>query len=265
MLVASLVLPVGTARGQERPFATPRPWTAGPRTVRLESGARLSLDRAIPLSGLSGDLLEIQAAAVVGLAEGIEARIQGVAWQRLAIDARDPSAPRARDLRLDGASTSDAGDFTLATRVRLGARQAPFATAVEVGVRLPNAGNESGLGRDVTDALASFVAGWRSRALRVVGEAGFAILGSPTKSAAQNDQGRVGLLVEAEPSPDRLAIGAEARRTFGDEGPGNELLTELAAGGRVRIAAFWIDASYRWLRLAGRDTSALQLGLAHTF
>ncbi len=231
----------------------------------MEGGLRLWADRRIPLSGLRGDLLEIQAGVIVGLAPGIEARVEGVGWQRLAIEGRDPTAPRAADLDVEGSSTSDAADATLSTRIRLAGADGPLTTALQVGVRLPNAGNESGLGRDETDVLASLLAGWRRGALRLAAEAGVAILGSPTHDAAQTDQGRLGLLVELEPASARAAFGAEVRRSFGDESPGNELATELAVGGRVRLASVWADLAYRRLWLGGCGSGGLEIGLARTF
>lgn len=255
----------GPAAAQERPFTTARPWTLAPGAVRVETGARMAFDREIPLSGLTGDLFELRATAIVGIASGVEGRIEGAGWQRMEVESRDPSAPFADKLDFDDASTSDATDVTLAARLRLAGADAPLTTALQIGVRLPNAGNESGLGRDVTDALASLLAGWRSGPLSVAAEAGFAILGSPTQRAAQNDQGWLGLLIEVEPEAERLAVGAEVRRSFGDEAPGNELETELAVGGRVRLGGLWADLAYRRRWADGQGSNSVEVGLSHTF
>jgi hypothetical protein len=64
------------------------------------------------------------------------------------------------------------------TRPAIGFR---FAT------RLPNAGNESGLGLDTTDFHASLLFAKTVRQLRMVGNLGFAILGDPTRGDRQND------------------------------------------------------------------------------
>jgi hypothetical protein len=264
-VLATLPLGSRSVHAQERPFSLPRPWTAESGTVRAEVGLRGWSDREIPLSGLRGDLLEVQAGVIIGLASGIEARVEGVGWQRLAIESRDQTAPRADDVDADGSSTSDATDAILSTRVRLAGAGGPLTAAIQVGVRLPNAGNESGLGRDETDLSVSLLAGWQEHALRVAGEAGFAILGSPTHAAAQDDQGRLGLLIEIEPAGGRFAWGAEVRRSFGDASPGNELVTELAAGGRVRLASVWTDLAYRRLWVEGRGSGGIQFGLARTF
>ncbi|MBA2565540.1 MAG: hypothetical protein H0V09_08985 [Gemmatimonadetes bacterium] len=250
---------------------------------------------------MTGDLLEVQAGVVLGLAERVEARVEGVAWQHMAISNVEPDAPLAPALELHGEGTQDAGDFTISTRVRLGgardrdaARKAGagarddvrdrgagaeeavrevdviaggedgVGTALGVAVRLPIAGNESGLGRDVADVDASLATSWRRGPLRVTGEAGFAILGSPTRAAAQNDQGRLALLAEIEPPGGRFELGVEARTAFGDEGPGNEIVTELAAGGRARVGGVWADLAYRLFVGDGPSASAIQAGLSRS-
>jgi hypothetical protein len=167
---------------------------------------------------------------------------------------------------LDGRSTSDAGDFTLAARARLwGNGDSPLAGALQVGVRLPNASNESGLGRDVTDALASLLLEVRRGIVRAGAELGFAILGSPVSAASQDDQGRLGLLVEIEPENAQFAFGVEGRTGFGDEDVGNEIVPELAGGGRLRMGRLWADLAYRRLFQKGDAAGALEGGISWTF
>jgi hypothetical protein len=265
-LVTALLLPWFAAGAQERPFAAGRPWTLEAGALRVESGLRFTFGRRLPLSGLSGDLLEVQAGVGVGLSDRVEGRVEGVAWQRMSVSAVDSSAPLAHDLELDGESARDAGDVTLATRVRLtGSRSGRLASALQLGIRLPVAGNESGLGRDVTDASAAFLLGWRTGPLRLGAEAAFAILGSPTRAAAQNDQGQLALLAELEPVGGRFALGVEARTGFGDEGVGNEIATEVVGGGRVRIASFWADLAYRRLVISDTGSNGFSLGVSRLF
>ena len=313
--VAALILAASAARGQERPFGTARAATLPRGVVRVAPGARITFDRRLPLSGLTGDLLEIQASVAAGLADRVEARLEGVVWQRMSIAAIDSGAPLAGALEVDDGSTRDAGDLVLGVRVRLtgepqrgapeasaartrgvdaaiasppaaqtassGAAASPprssadrvsaarlpgdLSVAVQLGVRLPVAGNESGLGRDVTDVAAALLVGWRRPPWRVGAEAGFAILGSPTHAAAQNDQARLGLLAELEPEGRGFALGVEARTAFGDEGPGNELETELVGGGRFRVGGLWTDLAYRRLVLDGRSFDGVQAGVSRTF
>jgi hypothetical protein len=176
----------------------------------------------------------------------------------------DTTAALAEELGLDGGSTQDAGDFTVAARVRL-LRYASGQAALQAGVRLPIAGNESGLGRDVTDFSASLLVGHQRGPLLASAEAGFAILGSPTRTAAQNDQVRLGALVELAPPGASWAAGVEGRTAFGDEGIGNEIVPELAAGGRVRVGTVWLDGALRWLFQEEQAVTGFQLGATRRF
>ncbi|MFN2431429.1 MAG: hypothetical protein ABR599_01150 [Gemmatimonadota bacterium] len=233
----------------QRPFVTARARTLPRRAVRIEAGASFTSGTRLPLSGLGGDLLTARGGLAVGLADGVEARLEGVGWQHLSIEEADDTAPLAQALELEGDGTRDAADPALALRVRLGrAAEAPLQTGVQVGVGLPVAGNESGLGRDVTDASAALLVAWRRGDLDVGAEAAFLILGSPIRAGEQDDQGRIGLVAELAAVPDRLVVGGEVRTSFGDEDVGNEILTELAFGSRARLGAFWADAAYRRAR-----------------
>ena len=51
--------------------------------------------------------------------------------------------------------------------------------------KLPNAGNESGLGLDTTDFFASILMGKTTRQVRIVGNFGLAILANPTEATSQ--------------------------------------------------------------------------------
>jgi hypothetical protein len=59
--------------------------------------------------------------------------------------------------------------------------------AIRFATRLPNEGNESGLGTDTTDFTFSFLAGKTVQSVRIVGNFGFAILGDPVRGDRQND------------------------------------------------------------------------------
>src|SRR5262249_28270610 len=53
--------------------------------------------------------------------------------------------------------------------------------------RLPNANNETGLGLDTTDFIATVLAGKTTESVRLVGNIGLGILGDPTNGNRQND------------------------------------------------------------------------------
>ena len=61
------------------------------------------------------------------------------------------------------------------------------AFGVRFATRLPNAGNESGLGLDTTDFHAQVLVGKTVQSIRIVGNVGLGILGDPTRGDNQND------------------------------------------------------------------------------
>ncbi len=91
-------------------------------------------------------------------------------------------------LDITGDSTSDVEDIVVATKIRVWSET---ETRPSIGVRfatkLPNASNESGLGLDTTDFLATALFGKTVQSIRFVGNAGLGILGDPTRGDRQND------------------------------------------------------------------------------
>src|SRR5258708_10187651 len=63
----------------------------------------------------------------------------------------------------------------------------PPAFGVRFATRLPNAGNESGLGLDTTDFHVQMLVGKTVQSIRFVGNIGLGILGDPTRGDNQND------------------------------------------------------------------------------
>ncbi len=59
--------------------------------------------------------------------------------------------------------------------------------ATRFSTRLPNAGNESGLGKDMQDFETSVLLAKTIQSVRVVGNVGLLMLGNPTRPAAQDD------------------------------------------------------------------------------
>jgi hypothetical protein len=76
----------------------------------------------------------------------------------------------------------------IGAKVRLvseGARRPSIAT--RFSTRLPNAGNESGLGKDMQDFSTSILVAKTIQSVRVVGNVGLLMIGNPTLPAAQDD------------------------------------------------------------------------------
>jgi hypothetical protein len=117
-----------------------------------------------------------------------EVQFDGGLLDRLSITKQDPSAPLAPMLDLTGESTSDIEDLRIGAKVRFVTETASRpAMAVRFSTRLPNAGNESGLGLDTTDFHFGFAIAKTVRAVRITGNFGFGILGDPVRGDRQND------------------------------------------------------------------------------
>lgn len=188
MLVTVLVAYAGPAWAQSRPLVTEDPETVGPGQILLEAGIDYSRDAVFPVSGLKGNLWRL---GTLGLSFGVssiaEIQIDGGIRNRLTITDRS-AAPLSNMLNFDGESTSDVEDIVIGAKVRFlseGVRRP--AMALRFVTRLPNAGNESGLGLDTTDFAFGLAIAKTVQSVRVAGNAGFAILADPARGDRQND------------------------------------------------------------------------------
>lgn len=190
LAAAVCLLAAATASAQQRPLVTEDPEVVGAGMVLIEGGFDYSRDILYPTSGLQGNLLRLP---VLGLSFGIssiaELQIDGGPYNRLSITHTGVGpAPLASMLQIDGTSTHDVEDIVVATKIRVAAEtQSRPGFGIRFATRLPNAGNESGLGLDTTDFHADVLVGKTVRSVRVVGNIGLGILGDPTRGDNQND------------------------------------------------------------------------------
>jgi hypothetical protein len=177
------------ALAQQRPLQTEDPETIGAGRILIEAGQEYARDVPFPLSGLRGNLLVVPTIGVsFGISSIAEIQIDGAPYQRLAITERDPKAPLAHLVDVTDTNTSDVQDISIGTKVRF---LSETAGRPSMGFRfwtvLPNAENETGLGKDMQDFGASLVFGKTIQSVRFVGNIGMLILGNPTKEASQDD------------------------------------------------------------------------------
>lgn len=183
----TLTLAVNAA-AQSRPLVTEDPETVGAGQILLEGGIDYARKVKYPASGLEGTLWRI---GTLGLSFGVssiaEIQIDGGLRNRLAITTRQ-DAPLSHMLTTDGDSTGDIEDVVVGAKVRF-LSEAPGrpSMAVRFSTRLPNAGNESGLGLDTTDFHIGLAGAKTVESVRVVGNVGMGILGDPVRGDRQND------------------------------------------------------------------------------
>jgi len=186
LLMLAAALP---AVAQQRPLETEDPEVIGAGRMLIEFGVDYSRDHVNQVSGLRGNLFTVPTLGVsMGVSSIAEIQMHLGGYQQLTITERNPGAPFAEFLMLDGATTSDLEDMHIGAKVKLvpeGARRPSIAT--RFSTRLPNAGNESGLGKDMQDFSTSILIGKTVQSVRVVGNIGLLMIGNPTRPAAQDD------------------------------------------------------------------------------
>jgi len=190
ILFASLILLLGagSAVAQQRPLLTEDPETIGAGRLLVEGGVEYGDDAVYPVAGLHGNVWRVPVAGVsIGVSSIAEIQFDQISLSRLSITSRRP-APLSDLVTATGSTTTDADDVIVATKVRIaGETSSRPAFGVRFATKLPNAGNESGLGLDTTDFLATVLAGKTTQSVRIVGNVGLGILGDPTNGHRQND------------------------------------------------------------------------------
>jgi hypothetical protein len=247
-LIAVLVtLCAGTTFAQQRPLVTEDPETIGAGRVLVEGGVDYATGVVYPASGLEGRLLRVPMIGFsVGVSSIADIQIDGGLYDRLTITRRHP-APLSSVVTATGATTTDVDDIVIGAKVRVapeGIRRPAFG--FRFATKLPNAGNESGLGLDTTDFVASVLVGKTTKSVRVVGNVGLAILGDPTVGDRQNDEIAYGLSV-ARALTNAAEVVAEVNGRInsrnGQPPPGTESRGTLRAGARYTAGLWRADAA----------------------
>jgi hypothetical protein len=248
LTAATLVLLAFTspAWAQQRPLVTEDPETIGSGNVLIEGGVDIAKDIFYPVSGLTGDLLRLPTLGVsFGLSSIAEFQLDGGLYNRLSIKSRTP-APLSGMLDVTGDSTSDVEDIVVGTKIRvLSETETRPAIGVRFATKLPNASNESGLGLDTTDFLATMLLGKTVQSIRVVGNVGLGILGDPTRGDRQNDVLLYGLSVARAIQQGLEVVGEINGRVStrgGEAPPGTDSRATIRLGGRFTRGTVRIDA-----------------------
>ena len=215
----ALVGMAGTATGamaQSRPLVTEDAETVPAGNILIEAGFDYLRELYFPLSGLRGELMRMGTFGVsVGVSSIAEIQVDGGVRNKLTILSASP-APLFRELEIDGETTIDVEDLVVGTKVRIvGEGQNRPSIALRFATRLPNAGNESGLGLDTIDFHFGMAIAKTVQSVRLVGNFGFGILPDPQRGDRQNDV---------------IAFGGSVARAVGS---GVELVGEL--NGRMSL------------------------------
>ena len=213
-ILTSFILVLGLAAAQpalaqQRPLKTEDPETVGSGRALIEAGLDYNRDAFLPVSGLRGNHLTMPAFGLsLGVSSIAEIQIDWGIYQQLSITDQVAGAPLAPMLLLDGDSTDDFGDIHIGAKVRLVSETAHRpAIGSWFSTRLPNAGNESGLGKDVQDFSSALTIGKTVQSVRVVANIGVLMIGRPTEAVAQDDLLIYGLSVARAVSANAELVG----------------------------------------------------------
>jgi hypothetical protein len=246
--VFSVVSVATPAFGQQRPLVTEDPEVVGAGRVLVESGIDWERDLFYPVSGLRGHRLSVPTFGLsVGLSSIAELQLDWGFYQRLHITERR-AAPLSSLVTTTDNRTHDVEDLVLATKIRLFGETAAGRPAVGLrfATKLPNASNEAGLGTDMTDFFASLLVAKTIQSIRVVGNAGVAILGDPTSAVPeQNDLLTFGVSVARALTNATEIVGEINSRlnlASGDPDPGAENRGAMRVGARYTRGTVRVDA-----------------------
>jgi hypothetical protein len=248
-VLAAVLLTLPTlSQAQQRPLVTEDPETVGAGLILVEGGFDVQRSLFYPVSGLEGDLLRVPTLGVsVGLGSIAELQIDGGFYQRLKVKSRVP-APLSSHLDFTGDETTDVEDFVVGTKIKLVPEGASRPSmSLRLSTRLPNAGNESGLGMDTLEFNVSALVGKTVRSIRVVGNVGFSIIGDPTRGDQQGDLLSYGLSFARAVRQGIEVVGEingryAATYDVGDTPPGADSRGMMRFGGRATTGTVRFDA-----------------------
>ncbi|MGE0866776.1 MAG: hypothetical protein AB7P34_22965 [Vicinamibacterales bacterium] len=250
------VAAVAPAAAQQRPLQTEDPETIGSGRALIEAGIDYQRDTFLPVSGLRGNHITMPAFGLsLGVSSIAEIQLDWGIYQKLNITEQVAGAPLAHLLQTDGVSTDDFGDIHIGAKVRLLSETARRpAIGSWFRTRLPNAGNESGLGKDVQDFSSALTIGKTIQSVRVVTNVGLLMIGRPTEAVAQDDLLIYSLSVARAVSQNAELVGEFAgRANFADiVTPGAEDRGLLRFGARYTRSGVRLDGGIL-LGLTSRD------------
>ena len=266
-----LVVLAGAAplAAQQRPLVTEDPESIGSGLVLIETGFDYHRDQQFPVSGLTGHLRSLPRLGVsIGVSSIAEVQIDGVSYDTLRITGR-ADAPLSRLLRVNGDMTSSWSDTVVGAKTRLlsegGIRP---GIALRFATKLPNAGNEEGIGLDTMDFYNTLLVGKTIGSVRVVGNVGLGILSDPTRGDRQNDVLLYGFSIArafAEGAEIVGEVNGRANTRRGAPPPGTEGSGYARFGARVTRRTVRIDAALL-MGITGRDASlGVTAGLTWVF
>ena len=225
----------GGAAGQLRPLP-PLDWEvfSESRLATARIGGAVLLEQRASLAGTQGRLLELGDFALALRSGRMAVEFSGTVL-RVFEDEEVFADPWGGARGSEGAKRRDAGDFRIATVIRLTPPEQRANVALRFGTRLPTTDNEVGLERDRTDFFALLAGRLDRGPLSIAGEAGVGINGTHDPQFEQSDvlMYSATAIYAAGPVSPRVSLVGHMDGMAGLAIRGNEELSELRLGARV--------------------------------
>jgi hypothetical protein len=244
LAVALTLLLAPVCRAQLRPLDA-FDWRVleGEGTVVVEAGGGWLPDQRASLAGTEGTLWEAGNFRTFWRTGRVVIEAGGTV-QRIFREYGRFALAEAFVTAADDGKRSDAGDYRIATAVRLTNEGAPVAALLRFGTRLPTTDNRVGLDRDATDFFATIGGRARRGALAIQAEAGVGIFGTRDPAFEQDDllvyavkaEYDAGVIIIPSISVIGQQVGAGHHEIRGNESLG-ELRLGLRAGRRRFVRA----------------------------
>ena len=256
----SLLLCSYSIWAEQRPLKTKDPRILEPGQASLEFGFDFLQNAKFPVSGLTGDQTSLGVMGLnFSLGKMAEAQMQWTAHNFLSVNQTSP-APVIPKLSSNGAATSDFGDLTLSTKIRVipETDQTPsfgFFTSIQ----LPNASTEKGLGLNNTQYRGGILFGKHFGKFYTFGNLGLGILSNPILAGVQNDVAVYGL-AGLYPLNKRINVVGEIAGQLNRRGTpplGTESLSEFRFGLQLSAVGFRWDIG----SITGLNYHAPQFGI----
>lgn len=236
---------------QQRPLITEDVDIAPQGSVRVSAGVDFLQNAKFPLSGFKGDLTRVGVISVgIGFAPNVEFQVEGTLQNFLAINSAGTSAI---PLSAGTSSSSDVGDFTLSTKIKLRneTKNTP-AIGFKFGFQLPNSNQAKGIGTNQINVFGKVLfqkkfgkkKGADPRA-NIFGHLGIGILTAPLERFSQNDVFLYGIAGIFRVN-DRINIASEftgSQSTRSVTPLGTESRSQFTIGTQIKASGLRFDTA----------------------
>ena len=238
---------------QQRPLLTEDVDTTPEGAFEISAGVDFLQNAKFPLSGLRGDQTRVGDVRVkVGFASNVEFQVEGVLQNFLAVNSQSAVSPIP--LNITGNSTSDVGNFTISTKIKL-RNETEYLPAIgfKVGFDLPNTNQTRGIGTNQTNVFGKVLvqkrfgrgAGKNAR-LNIFGNLGIGILTVPLENFSQNDvllYGIAGIYRVNDRINVVSEVGGRANTRRGNAPLGTESISQFRIGTQIKASNLRFDTA----------------------